>query len=116
MSQRADQVAEELRKIISMILLQDIDDRRLGFLTVTHIEVTDDLRFGRIFYSVLGDEQQKAAAQAAIDEHYGEIKRLAVQRINLKFAMDIRFELDRTIEHSFKIDEILKKIKKEKPA
>lgn len=116
MSQRADQVAEELRKIISMILLQDLTDPRIGFLTVTRITITDDLRFARVFYSVLGDEKQKEATQESLEENLGYIRRLAVERINMKYAMDIRFELDRSIEDSFKIDKILKKIKdEEKP-
>ncbi len=111
MSQRSSQVAEELRKIISMIILGDLNDPRMGFVTITRIELTDDLRFARVFYSVLGDEEQKAATQEAIDENLSFIRRLAVERINMKFAMDIKFELDQSIEHSFKIDSIIKKLK-----
>ena len=48
MKQRASQVAEELRKIISMILLDDLNDPRMGFVTVTQLEVTDDLKYGQI--------------------------------------------------------------------
>ena len=113
MSQRSSQVAEELRKIISMVLLQDLDDPRLGFITITRIELTPDLRFARIFYSVLGDESQKESTREALEEHMRFIKKLAVERINMRYAMDIRFELDKSIAHSFHIDDILKKIEKE---
>jgi ribosome-binding factor A len=114
MSQRSAQVSEELRKIVSMILIDDMSsDPRLGFVTITRIELTDDLRFARIFYSVLGPEEEKEATSEAIQDNQSFIRRLAVQRINMKYAMDIRFELDRSIEHSFKIDSILNKIKKE---
>jgi ribosome-binding factor A len=112
MSQRSNQVAEELRKIISMILLEDVNDPRMGFITITRIELTDDLRYAKVHYSVLGSEEQKAATEEALAENLPFIKRLAIERINMKYAMEIRFELDRSIEHSFKIDEILKKIKK----
>ena len=112
MSQRSNQVAEELRKIVSMILLQDIHDPRMGFITITQIELTDDLRFARVFYSVLGNEEQKVSTKEALEENMAFIRHLAVERINMKFAMDIRFELDKSIEHSFQIDKILKKIKK----
>ena len=112
MSQRSDQVAEELRKIISLILLRELNDPRIGFLTVTRIEMTDDLRYARVYYSVLGDELQKAGTEEALADNLKYIKRLAVQRINLRYAMDIRFELDPSIDHSFKIDTILNKIKK----
>ena len=112
MSQRSDQVAEELRKIISLILLRELNDPRIGFLTVTRIEMTDDLRYAKVYYSVLGDERQKTETEEALADNLKYIKRLAVQRINLKYAMDIRFELDPSIDHSFKIDNILNKIKK----
>ncbi len=113
MGQRASQVAEELRKIVSMILINDLDDPKLGFITVTRIEVTDDLRLAKIFYSVLGDEQQKELTGEALKDNMGFIKHLTIERINMRYAMDLRFELDASIEHSFKIDTIIKKIKSE---
>ncbi len=112
MSQRSMQVAEELRKIVSMILLEDLSGHRMGFVTITRIELTDDLRFARIFYSVLGDEDQKKDTEEMLQDNRGLIRKLVVERINMKYAMEIKFELDKTIEHSFKIDDILKKIKK----
>ena len=104
--------AEELRKIICMILLEDVNDPRMGFVTITRIELTDDLRFAKVFYSVLGSDAERADTQEALEENMSAIKRLTVERINMKYAMELKFELDRSIEHSFKIDEILKKIRK----
>ena len=113
MSQRSNQVAEELRKIISMILLEDLNDPRVGFVTIMCIGLTDDLRYARVFYSVLGTDGQKAATIEALEENMPFIRRLAIQRINLKYAVEIKFELDKSIEHGIKVDEILRKIKKE---
>lgn len=113
MGQRASRVAEELRKIVTQILLEDLSDPRLGFVTVTRIDVTDDLRLGRIYYSVLGTDEKKQSTEEALTEHQGFIRRLVAERLNMKFAMEIRFEPDPSIDHSFKIDSILKKIKKE---
>ena len=112
MSQRSNQVAEELRKIVSMIFLDDLSNLQLGFVTVTRIELTNDLRFAKVFYSVLGDEEQKEITKKTLSENMGLIKKLTIERINMKYAMDIRFELDNSIDHSFHIDEILRKIKK----
>jgi len=112
MSQRSNQVAEELRKIISMIFLDDLNDPRMGFMTVTRIELTDDLRFARVFYSVFGDEEQKKSTEEALQDNLRFIKRLAIQRINMKYAMEIKFELDKSIEYGSKIDSLLNKIKK----
>src|SRR5205085_2862750 len=116
MSQRSNQVAEELRKIISKIFLEDLTDPRLGFVTITRIEITQDLRFAKVFYSVLGNEEQKKGTAEAIADHLSYIRRLTVERINMKFAMELRFEIDPTIEESFRLGEIFKKIHKdEKP-
>ena len=115
MKQRASRVAEELRKIVSQILLEDLTDPRLGFLTITHIEVTDDLRFARIFYSVLGSAEQKEATAEALAEQQGFLRHLVAERINMKFAMEIKFEMDKSIDHSFRIDTLLKQIKKPDP-
>ena len=110
MGQRASRVAEELRKIVSQILLEDLSDPRLGFITVTKVEVTDDLGLGKIYYSVLGSEEQKSSTAEALEEYQGFIRKLVVERLNLKFAIDVHFELDPSIDHSFKIDAILKKL------
>jgi ribosome-binding factor A len=111
MGQRANRVAEELRKVVTQILLEDLSDPRLGFLTVTKVQVTDDLRQGKVYYSVLGSQEQKNATSEALEEELGFIRRLVAERLNMKFAIEVRFELDPSIEHSFKIDQILKKIK-----
>ena len=112
MSQRANQVAEELRKIITTILLEDLNDQRIGFVTVTAVKVTDDLRFGKILYSVLGDEEQKGSTKEALEDNLSYIKKLAVERLDMRNAINIKFEVDPSIEENFKIDQILKKIKK----
>ena len=113
MGQRASRVAEELRKIITQILLEELSgDPRLGFLTVTKVQVTDDLRLGKVYYSVLGSDEQKQATAEALEEELGFIRRLVAQRLNMKFAIEVRFDPDRSIEHSFRIDSILKKLKK----
>ncbi len=113
MKQRASRVAEELRKIVSQILLEDLTDPRLGFITITHIEVTDDLRYARVYYSVLGEEEKKESTAEALEEHQGFIRRLVAERINMKFALELKFEVDKSIDHSFRIDSIIKKIKGE---
>jgi len=112
MSQRSSQVSEELRKVISMILIQDLTEPSLGFVTITRVEVTDDLRFARVFYSVMGTEEQCAESERVILKNRKFIRKLAVEKINMRYAMEIRLERDHSIEHSIRIGEILKKIKK----
>jgi ribosome-binding factor A len=96
-----------------MIFLEDLNDPRMGFITVTRIELKPDLRFAKVFYSVLGDAEQKASTEEALAANMNFIKKLTIERINMKFAPELRFEADPSIEQSFKIDSILKKIKKD---
>ncbi len=112
MGQRASRVAEELRKVITQILLEEVSDPRMGFVTVTKVLVTDDLRLGKIFYSVLGSEEQKASTHEALNEELGNIRQHVAQRLDMRYAMEVRFELDNSIDQSFRIDDILKKISK----
>ncbi len=111
MSKRAVQVAEELRKIISMILLQDVNDPKIGFVTITRIDMTDDLRSAKIYYSILGDEAKRKECEEALRDQLRFIRHLAVERINMKYATDMKWILDRSIDYSFEIDKIIKKIK-----
>ena len=114
MSQRSRQVAEELRKIISMVLLEDLHDPGLGFVTITRVRLTDDLRCARVFYSVLGDAGQQKITAEALADNLPFIRKLTVERINMRYAVEIKFEPDPSINENFRIDEILKKIRKEK--
>jgi ribosome-binding factor A len=93
-------------------LIHDIHDPDLGFVTVTRIEMTPDLRFARVFYSILGSAEKKIAAEKVLKENARFIRRLAAERINMKYAIEIRFVEDPSIEESFRLDEILKKIRK----
>ena len=112
MGQRASRVAEELRKVITQVLLEELSNPKLGFLTVTKVLVTDDLRLGKVYYSVLGSEEQKSATVEALAEELPVIRRLVAQSLDMRYAMEIRFELDTSIDYSFRIDDILKKINK----
>ena len=112
MGQRASRVAEELRKVITRVLLEELSNPKLGFVTVTKVLVTDDLRMGKIYYSVLGNEEQKSATEEALTEELPSIRRLVAQQLDMRYAMEIRFELDPSIDDSFRIDDILKKINK----
>jgi ribosome-binding factor A len=114
MSQRSNQVAEELRKIISLILLEDLNDPQIGFVTITRIDLTEDLRFARIYYSVLGSDDQKKLTEQVLVDNMGFIKKLAIERINMKYAIELRFEPDRSLEHGLNIDQILDQIKKQR--
>jgi ribosome-binding factor A len=103
-----------MRQEISKILHDEIRDPRLGFLTITAVELTKDLRYARIYFSVLGGEKEKALALRGLNSAKGYIKGLLGDRIKLRFMPDIEFKPDETFEKTQKIYELFEKIKKEK--
>jgi len=107
---RYEKVAESLKKEISYIIRDELRDPRLGFITITRVELTPDLRYAKVFFSVLGKEEDYKKTKEALDSALGFIRRLVAQRINLRFVPEIAFREDRSSEYSIKIQEILDQI------
>jgi ribosome-binding factor A len=109
---RYEKVAETLKKEISNIIHDELKDPRLGFITVTRVELTQDLRYAKVFFSVLGKEEDYRKSKAALDSALGYIRRLIAQRVKLQFVPEIVFKEDRSSEYSIRIEEIIQEIKK----
>lgn len=108
---RHERVAAELQKEISSIIHDELKDPRLGFVTVTKLELTQDLRYAKVFFSVLGKAHDYKKTKEALDSAQGFIRRLVAKRINLRFAPEIIFREDQSGEYSVHIQEILEEIK-----
>lgn len=108
---RKERVTEALKKEVSIILHDELKDPRLGFVTVTGVELTQDLRHAKVFFSVLGKEEDYKKTRLALDSASGFVRRLIAQRINLRFAPEIIFREDRSGEYSIGIQEVLDQIK-----
>lgn len=119
MSSRQDRVAEAIRQEASTIIHDKLKDPRLGFVTITSVEVTQDLRYAKIFFSVLGNDEARKNTKDALDSAMGFVRKLVAERLNLRFAPEIAFYDDRSTEYSVRIEEILNEIKesdgKDKP-
>ncbi|MDD2689896.1 MAG: 30S ribosome-binding factor RbfA [Candidatus Omnitrophica bacterium] len=111
MMSRKDKVTEAIRKEVSIIVHDELKDPRLGFVTITRVEMSKDLRFAKIFFSVLGKDEDYKKTRDALDSALGFIRRLVAQRIRLRFAPEIIFREDRSSEYSVKIQQVLEEIK-----
>lgn len=111
---RQEKLAEELRKEISSIIQKEVKDPRLGFITITRVEITQDLRYAKIFFSVLGEDKEYKKTRQALDSALGFIRSLIAQRVKLRFAPEIVFKEDRSSEYSIKIQKLLDEIKRKK--
>lgn len=104
---RLDKLAEEIRREISAILTGQVKDPRLSMVSVTRIEVSDDLGSARILVSVLGDEKKQEEAMQALEKARGFIRTELASRIRLRHSPEISFKLDKSIEHGMRISSIL---------
>ncbi len=107
---RHDKVTQALKKEISGIIHDELKDPRLGFVTITRVEMTADLRYAKVFFSVLGKEEEYKKTKLALDSALGYIRKLTAQRIRLRFAPEIMFREDRSIEYSIQIEKILNEL------
>ncbi|MFH1678759.1 MAG: 30S ribosome-binding factor RbfA [Candidatus Omnitrophota bacterium] len=113
MGLRHDKVVSALKREISSIIHDELKDSRLGFATIVRVELTDDLRFARIYFSVLGGEKEQKATQEALEGATPFIRCLAGQRLSLRFVPEISFRIDRSIEYSIRIQKELDSIKEQ---
>ena len=111
---RPERVQEAIRQEISMIVMGQIKDPRIGFITITKVDLTKDLRYARIYFSVLGKNADKNKALKGLNSAKGYIKGLIAEKIKLRYMPEISFVIDNTLEHTQHIYEILNKISKPK--
>ena len=113
-SQRPGRVQEALRQEISKIVHSEMKDPRIGFITITKVDLTKDLRYARIYFSILGEDKEKKLALKGLNNAKGYIKGLLADRIKLRFMPELAFAIDGSLEHTKHIYGILDKIKKER--
>ena len=109
---RPERVQEALRQEISKVALEEIKDPRVGFLTITKVELTKDLRYAKVYFSVLGGAKEKALALKGLNSAKGYIKGMVADRIKLRLVPEISFRIDESIEHTKEIYDLFEKIKK----
>ena len=110
-SYRADQVGEQVREEIMSIIRRDLKDPRIGFVSITAVRMSPDLRQARVRVSVLGKPEEQNASLKGLVSAKGLIRHELGRRLqNLKFSPELRFELDSSIEYSVHISELLKEV------
>ncbi len=111
MSFRPERLAEAIKKEISELLREELKDPRIGFVTITAVEVSKDLRYANIFASVLGEPQEQKAAIAALQKAQGFIRGELGKRIRLRYTPEITFKLDRSISQGSRLIALMEEVK-----
>lgn len=109
---RANRVAEQMKKELGEILTLKIKDPRVGFVTVTDVEVTGDLQQATIYISVLGTDKEKQDTLLGLTKAKGFIRSEIGKRIRLRKTPELLFEFDEAFEYGNRIESILKDLNK----
>ncbi|MBI4278585.1 MAG: 30S ribosome-binding factor RbfA [Armatimonadetes bacterium] len=107
---RIERLRELFKEELSQIIQQEMKDPRIGFVSVTDVELSGDLRHAKIYISVLGDEDAKARSMEGLESATGFIKTALAQRIRLRYMPDIGFLLDESIERGMRVIKLLREV------
>jgi ribosome-binding factor A len=111
-SRRPDRVAEAIRQEVAMFLAEGVKDPRVqGLVTVTAVDVTRDLRQARVFVSVMGTTEQRAATMEGLSSATGYLRSRLGRALRLRVAPQVEFQLDPSIEQAARIDALLSQIR-----
>lgn len=112
-SNRMGRINEELLRELSYLLPTLKDPRLQGMVSVVRVEATPDLRYARVFISVLGDDLQRKEAQRALRSAAGYLRRELGRRVQLRYTPELQFELDQSMENGAHILSLLRQVEKE---
>uniref|UniRef100_A0A7C4XBV0 Ribosome-binding factor A n=1 Tax=candidate division WOR-3 bacterium TaxID=2052148 RepID=A0A7C4XBV0_UNCW3 len=107
---RADRVASLIAKELSIIISQEVRDPRLGFVTITKVIVTPDLKEAKIYFTTLGDAKNDLAI---LQGAKGFIRTSLAHRVRIKFIPELKFAFDDSYEYGEKIDHLIQEINKD---
>lgn len=110
---RSVRVGDLMREEIADILLHKIKDPRIGFVTVTGVDLSDDLRNAKVFISIYKKEEMETTLKA-IETAKGFIRREIGKRMTLRYVPELIFKIDKSIEYGEKIDRLLDEINRNK--
>ncbi|EXG83089.1 30S ribosome-binding factor RbfA [Saccharibacillus sacchari] len=110
---RVGRVGEEIKKELSQMIQSELKDPRIGFVTVTDVEVTGDLSEANVYLSIFGDEDQKQQSLTGIKKATGFLRTEIGKRIRLRHTPTLFFHLDESIAYGSKIESLLGQIKSE---
>ncbi|MBD2845243.1 30S ribosome-binding factor RbfA [Paenibacillus sp. IB182496] len=109
---RVGRVGEQIKKELSLIIQTELKDPRIGFITVTGVDVTSDLSQAKVYLSVLGSDEQKEETLKALARGAGFIRSELGKRIRLRHTPELLFKFDSSIEYGSRIESLLEEINK----
>ncbi len=110
MYKRSEKVAEAVHEIVTGLLVKGLKDPRIGFVTITGVEVSDDLHHAKVYFTVVGSDEEKKATAAGLNSARSFIRKEMGKQLRMRYVPEIIFCYDNSIAYGNKIDAILKEI------
>ncbi|GAB4371221.1 MAG: 30S ribosome-binding factor RbfA [Calditrichia bacterium] len=112
---RQRKLAYQIQALISQIIDRKLKDPRKGFITVTHVKISRDLKIASVYYTVLGDKAKRSQSQEALDSAKNFIRSEMAPHLKMRFIPELRFFYDDVMDYADHIDSLIKKIHRENP-
>lgn len=104
---RMRRVNEVVREVVGATIGEDLQDPRIGFVTVTAVDTSPDLRTAKVHVSVLGSEQEREDTMAALKASHGVVQRAISSQLRMKRTPTLQFVYDESIERADRLNRIL---------
>lgn len=112
---RISRINDEIMKELSQIIRSEVKDPRIGAMTtVIRVETTTDLKYCKVFVSVLGEEEEKQNVMKGLKNASGFMRHLLAERINLRFTPELQFKLDESTEYAIHMNQLIEQVAKER--
>jgi ribosome-binding factor A len=110
---RSEKVADLIQQEISEMLIKTVKDPRIGFVTITRVEVSEDYRLAKVYFSVAGTQEERERSMKGLNSARGYVRKELGRRIRLRNTPEIVFKFDPSIEYAIHIGEVLRHLNEE---
>lgn len=107
---RSDRLGDLILEEVSDLTTREIRDPRIGFITFTRVDMSDDLRYAKVYVSVIGSPPEKERTLQGLSSATGYIRRHLGKALHLRYTPDLTFLLDESLEHGAKIAQLLRQL------
>ena len=104
-------MGETIHQEISQLLVRGLKDPRIGFVTITSVDVSSDLRHAKVYYTLIGDDSSRGETAAGLQSSTSYIRQQLGRQLRLRYIPEIVFEYDSSVEYGNRIENLLREVK-----
>jgi ribosome-binding factor A len=106
--QRSHRIGEAIHQEISALLIKGLKDPRVGFVTITAVEVTPDMHLARVYFTTMGDEAKRRETEKGLKSSVPYLRRELGRRLRMRYVPDLLFQYDNSLDYGNRIESLLR--------